>query len=220
MPETKIEATHRLQREGRWTEATEFRERIRVDRREAGDSRAIANDKAWEAMSLEFPPIQISVPQSKPVNDPFSDGDDGNEPDLPQNLPVGSATFQEDLTWAYRNIASTVTEAMAPSGGAWALRAWGRSEKGRDKFFAVALKVMAPREAENSRLKDDRSRQFSLLDNLMRELGSRELAGIEQRCPLCNGVFTHEQQAAHSKLAQSIPQGAARGTNAGSRLGS
>lgn len=206
MPESKIELTHRLEREGRWAEASVIRDRVRKERRAAGDTRDVANDAAWEAMAKEYPPIpaitqagKASTRTSESAEDPFSDDDDSDS--LPENLPAGSATsIQADLLWAYQNICSPVTEAMAPSGAAWALRTWGRSAKGRDKFIGLVVKTFKPKEDEDGRHRDDRARQFSTLGEL-----SREFAGIEQRCPLCNGVFTHEQQAAQAKLAQSSP---------------
>ena len=218
MNESKIEATHRLQHDGRWAEASAFRDRVRKERRAAGDTRDVANEAAWAAMAQEFPPMPVSTSQEvstrtrEPMDDPFSDDDDSAL--LPENLLPGAATCASDMAWAYQNLCSPVTANEAPSGAAFALRAWGRSDKGRDKFFAVALKFLAPKDAANGRLKDDRARQFGLLADL-----GREFAGIEQRCPLCNGVFTDEQQAAQTKLAQSTPPSAAHGTNAGSRFG-
>lgn len=47
MPESKIEATHRLQREGHWDEASAFRDRVRKERHEAGDTSDVANKAAW-----------------------------------------------------------------------------------------------------------------------------------------------------------------------------
>lgn len=184
MTESKIELTHRLQREGRWNEASAVRDRVRKERRQAGDTRDAANEAAWEAMAQQFPPITVgalrvesSTQANESANDPFSD-DDGSA-QLPETLqPASLATFAADLAWAYQNLCSPVTADIAPSGAAWALRAWGRSEKGRDKFFAVALKVLAPKDAENGRLKDDRERQFELLATL-----SREFSGVEQRYP-------------------------------------
>jgi hypothetical protein len=54
--ETKIDATHRLQKDGRWEEASEYRAEQRQKFRAEGFTKKEANEKAWEAMILKFPP--------------------------------------------------------------------------------------------------------------------------------------------------------------------
>jgi len=54
--EAKIDATHRLQDEGRWDESSIYRGEQRAKFRAEGSSRKEANEKAWAAMSLKFPP--------------------------------------------------------------------------------------------------------------------------------------------------------------------
>jgi len=56
IPETRIASTARLQREGRWAEACEFREAERQRLRQAGATRREAVDGSWEAMQAKFPP--------------------------------------------------------------------------------------------------------------------------------------------------------------------
>lgn len=57
MKESRIEATPRLQREGRWAEASLFRDQVRSRLRAEGKTRAEANDAAWEAMTEAYPPL-------------------------------------------------------------------------------------------------------------------------------------------------------------------
>ena len=57
--ESKIEATHRLQADGRWDEASRYRDQQRKHFKAQGLKRAEANDKAWEAMIEEYPPADI-----------------------------------------------------------------------------------------------------------------------------------------------------------------
>ena len=54
--EAKIDATHQLQDEGRWDEASIFRGEQRANFRAEGLSRKESHQKAWETMSLKFPP--------------------------------------------------------------------------------------------------------------------------------------------------------------------
>ena len=53
--ESRIAATHRLQREGRWDEASAYRDEVRCQSRTSGLTRKQANEKAWECMIAEFP---------------------------------------------------------------------------------------------------------------------------------------------------------------------
>ena len=132
-------------------------------------------------MADEFPPSSASGQQSAAEDDSLADGEDV---DLPENLPVGSATIKEDLLWAYHNITSAVTEATAPSGSAWYLREWGRNPRARDKFVTLVMRTFGQKTDADERFKDDRRRQFALLENI-----TKEFAGIEQRCPLCDGTY-------------------------------
>ena len=54
--ESKIAATHRLQKGGRWEEASEYRGEQRQKFCSEGFTRKESNDKAWEAMILAYPP--------------------------------------------------------------------------------------------------------------------------------------------------------------------
>jgi len=160
MTESKIELTHRLEREGRWNEASEFRDRVRREQREAGQSRAAANEAAWNRMAEEFPPLPTSNSNAE-LDDPFCD--DVNDSDLPADLLVGGGNFEDDLQWAYRNICSDASREDAPSGAAWLLRQWGRDPDSRDKFLNFVAKTQLRRRDEDERLKDDARCQFELL---------------------------------------------------------
>ena len=54
--ETKIDATHRLQKDGRWEEASEYRAEQRQKFRAEGLTKKESNEKAWEAMIVAYPP--------------------------------------------------------------------------------------------------------------------------------------------------------------------
>jgi hypothetical protein len=54
--ESKIAATHRLQKSGRWEEASEYRAEQRQKFRAQRFTKKEANEKSWEAMILKFPP--------------------------------------------------------------------------------------------------------------------------------------------------------------------
>lgn len=56
MTESKIELTERLRREGRWGEASRFKDTTVKEFRK-GMTRADATEAAWEAMAKAFPPL-------------------------------------------------------------------------------------------------------------------------------------------------------------------
>ncbi|MBU4400520.1 MAG: hypothetical protein KKE86_14450, partial [Planctomycetes bacterium] len=56
MNESKIELTERWRREGRWSEASRFKDAAVKDFRSQGMKRAEASDAAWEATAEAFPP--------------------------------------------------------------------------------------------------------------------------------------------------------------------
>ncbi len=59
MEESKIALTKRLQREGLWEAACQFRDEVRQRLRAEGHTRKAANDGAWEAMAEHFPPVVV-----------------------------------------------------------------------------------------------------------------------------------------------------------------
>lgn len=55
--ESKIDLTDRLRNEGRWAEASEFRDECRQALQDQGTRRRDANQQAWAMMAKEFPPL-------------------------------------------------------------------------------------------------------------------------------------------------------------------
>ena len=72
MNESKLELTKRLQREGRWSEASLFKDVALKDFRAQGMKRAEASDAAWEAMAAAFPPPPLpeQSPEPTPATEP------------------------------------------------------------------------------------------------------------------------------------------------------
>ena len=55
--ETKIAATHRLQKDGRWDQACRFRERHREALRAQGLTRKESRERSWQLMIERFEPV-------------------------------------------------------------------------------------------------------------------------------------------------------------------
>ncbi|MFZ1934209.1 MAG: hypothetical protein WCB27_13485 [Thermoguttaceae bacterium] len=72
MEESKIELHDRLRREGRWNEATVWKDAKIKELRATGMKRADAKEKAWRLMAEKFPPL----PKPEPDEDDDDYGDD------------------------------------------------------------------------------------------------------------------------------------------------
>ena len=57
MNESKIELTERLRREGRWAEASKFKDTVLAECRAKGFKRDEASEAAWKAMEQAYPSI-------------------------------------------------------------------------------------------------------------------------------------------------------------------
>ena len=57
MTESKIGATDRLRKEGRWEEASLWRDNKRKQLRAEGHAKTKASDTSWQAMIEVFPPL-------------------------------------------------------------------------------------------------------------------------------------------------------------------
>ena len=111
MDESKIELTERLRREGRWEEASSFRETARADFRAKGMARKEAVEAAWDATAEAYPPL--------PVVDPATAADSGRVQglgDIPPAWPElpANASLQAELAWVQSNRLLVVEE--RPSG--------------------------------------------------------------------------------------------------------
>ena len=82
--ESRIAATHRLQSEGRWDEASSFRDEVRRELRDKGLSRKAANEQAWPKMIEKFPPVEDD--KSVPCKDHGCEIDDAAMEELLDHL--------------------------------------------------------------------------------------------------------------------------------------
>jgi hypothetical protein len=136
--ETKIDATHRLEREGRWEEANDFKEKIRQQFRADGMSRKEAVEKSWESMLAAFPPLEDGqVLVKEPIDEKL--------------LPAGkvAADVNRDVLWVYENIdRDSVSQCDAPSAGAWSMLQHAR--RYRVWFYGTAMSCVMQRKRPQS----------------------------------------------------------------------
>jgi len=134
MEESKIELTHRLEREDRWAEASLFKDNHIAQLRAEGKTRKEAQQAAWEEMERRFPPLEVS-PQSNGVED--------TPTAWAEHWDTASDDYVRDAQWVYGKIGSpNVQPEDAPSPGAWSMLRWARGNE--DRFFEQIMpKVMA-----------------------------------------------------------------------------
>lgn len=98
MNESRIDLTDRLRTEGRWAEASQFKDQELRKLRGGGMPKSEASESAWEAMAEKYPPLPdaetaaVSVQIQGLADIPASWGD----------LP-GNASLQAELAWVQSN---------------------------------------------------------------------------------------------------------------------
>lgn len=143
--ESKIEATRRLQREGRWETAGDFRQKMRKQLRKAGMKRAEANEAAWRRTIERFPPLNAvtreqPTPKQETIEIPpvnlgiclrSCEAENRELAALVQRVGVSDRLFSDDLDWAHAHYDLDVTPAQAPDVVAWILLKIAREDRSR-----------------------------------------------------------------------------------------
>ena len=152
--ESKIQAYHRLRREGRWEEAGVYRDTVKRNLRKDGVDKDEANDTSWALMIEKFPPLPK---EEKPKEEKKAKKKE--EPtEAIELIDVDKITAKEsepdlarDIIWAYENAANAKAKPEeAPSVGAWSLLKWARDN--RNRFFEQLVpKAMATKAKEDNK---------------------------------------------------------------------
>ncbi len=156
MQESKIVATERLRREGRWEEASAYRDQVRKELRAQGKPREEAAEAAWEAMLEKYPPLPVEqTAVSQEVIAPPLEPTASAQPDEETGLDVLAARtgakdpdLPRDVLWVYEQLENRKARPEdAPSLGAWSLLKWARNY--RNRFFEQLLpKALAVKEEQ------------------------------------------------------------------------
>jgi hypothetical protein len=134
MAESKITATDRLRKEGRWEEASLWRDEKRKQLRAEGLTKTEANEQSWVAMIEQYSPLETTV--DEPSKDSLSDVVELLEFD-PEDYD-SPTDISGDIGWTYANLARKGVEAKdAPGSGAWSMLVWARENPNR--FFEQML---------------------------------------------------------------------------------
>jgi hypothetical protein len=99
MNESKIGLTERLRAEGRWSEASNFREAARAEFRAKGMGRQEAADAAWEAMAEAYPALPVAEATVAPIGN--DNGRVRGLSDIPADWPAlpDNALLPAELGW-------------------------------------------------------------------------------------------------------------------------
>ncbi len=158
--ESKIEATDRLRAEGRWNEASAYRDKYRASMRAQGMSRADANDAAWKAMMEKFPRTEPITLES--IDLPDLNGSEANAGD-----------WVRDVMWTYDHLGRNNTPANdAPSSGAWFMLQWARNNQNRffDSILPKAISVTEKRGDGRPGFENQDRVIFEHMDRLLAEM--------------------------------------------------
>ncbi len=213
MNESKIQLTERLRREGRWGEASKWKdERIKTLRAE-GMKRNEASGQAWEELEQKYPPtatIEESM-ESPPADDP------GDTTEEVASVPSGScpfpaswgdipdtAPFEVEVEWVHQNRVLVVEERP---GGSHKLR-WERARKPAPSYGAINLMEYAATNRKGfmdilQRVKPSAGEEDE--ENIKRE--KKSIAEIRE-------IIGQFQEDADTKLLAGVPQGVQKRTRA------
>jgi len=175
MDESQIVATDRLRIEGRWEEASLYRDQMRKQLRAEGKSKAEAREASWAAMLVKFSPLPAEVC-----------GEDESETEAAQaelaelvaRTEGQEAFLVNDLHWAYENyLDDSITPQDAPSRGAWMTMKFARSSP--NKFMELVFGKLLPRQEEREQKKA--KRKDLGLDEVRRMLEAAEEDAAAER---------------------------------------
>jgi len=170
-PESRSAATNRLHREGRWEEASIYRDNVRRELRAQKVPRTEANDRAWTAMIENFPPLAVPAQASVADADPSIEEETIDFAALLERTKGNRPDLDRDALWAYEQLdVITATPDAAPSLGAWGLLKWARGN--RNRFFEQVLPKVA---ASKKKRDEERKRSFVDEDDVVEDRGIEEL---------------------------------------------
>ena len=175
MTESKIDLTDRLRREGRWAEASKFKDTARADFRAKGMKRDEAAEAAWAAMAAAYPPLPapepVPEPEPAPPGESAAVDDSGGMEVLPAWIDdAAPPDLTRDIKWVYQHLENKgARPEQAPSAGAWSLLVWAR--KYQSRFFEQLLpKALAAKPAEDEQKVRREKRRIEEIEAMLEKL--------------------------------------------------
>jgi len=193
MTESKIELTERLRREGRWEEASRFKDVALKDRRSNGMTKAEAGEEAWAAMAKAYPPLPApeghqAVPIAKALT--ASASNRGQAGQAAPSVVPGAEEYDvdallervgdrqppdlvRDTLWVYQNMENRKAKPEnAPSLGVWSLLQWARQY--RNRFFEQVLpKAIAAHGSDDEREQRRERKSIAEIERMLEGLNQQ-----------------------------------------------
>jgi hypothetical protein len=169
MKESKIHATERLRQEGRWDEASAYRDEVRGRLRSEGMPKSEADEAAWEAMIERYAPILASEAEPEVTG---LDLDDADLDALAAKFDGQPADFSRDAQWTYENLDNRrAAPTAAPSLGAWSMLKWARENRNRffEHLLPKAISVQQ-RQATEQCWQEEEEMSIAEIEKMLKEL--------------------------------------------------
>jgi hypothetical protein len=168
--ESKIVLTERLRREGRWGEASKFKDEALKELRLKGMKRDEASEAAWDGMEQAFPPIANVAATAGMREEVVTDTRIQELSEIPYDWPplADNASLQAEIGWCQANRLRVVEESAsgvvvvhldrartpAPS---WAALGWlETSIRAYSKYIDVVAKALKDEEVEQEMVKREK----------------------------------------------------------------
>ncbi len=165
MNESKIALTERLRREGRWAEASKFKDTVLAECRAKGFKRDEASDAAWEAMEQSYPPIDaVASTTDIRAEDPIDTQVQGLS-EIPAGWPSlpANASLQAEISWVSANrlrvrygTGVDLSRALSPAPSYSALSWLETSILFPAKFADISVKATAQQEDETEHIRREK----------------------------------------------------------------
>ena len=132
MQESKIAITERLRADGRWQEASIYKDQVVKQLRAEGKPAKEARELAWCEMANKYPVEMTASTQTKASD---FEGMDSKQITKLADAPLDPAA---DVLWCYRHVENPIVKVTdAPSLGAWGLLKYARTN--RQRFYEHLL---------------------------------------------------------------------------------
>jgi hypothetical protein len=194
MLESKIVLTERLRREGRWGEASKFKENTVNELRAGGMKRAEAVEEAWSSMADAFPPL-LGGKQPVDTGDPAKELPTSAGPIPWCDLPT-EGNFDDEVRWVHQQYILIVEDSSCgrviqwdrattkpPSIGACSLARW--AAENRTAFYKDLLPKTIARSDGQRRSEEDIVEDPDLEDveEMLQQMQDRAEAELRANLP-------------------------------------
>lgn len=196
MNESKIVVTERLRREGRWAEASKFKDAAAADFRASGMTRTEANEAAWNATAEKFPP---SSPERAERGSGPQDDASAVSPPIPWGDLPTEAHFDDEVRWVHQQYILIVED--SPSGR---IIHWDRATTEPPSTGACSLALWAA-DNRTAFYKDLLPKTIAKAGGGSRELEDQITEHDEQLIADINALLKHFQDTMDAGLRADLP---------------